>query len=81
METRRPPRVRLIGLDIEPQRLDADIGLAHPANVEEAFTRGGAAICRKLGFTQVGVTECEYPPGSGTILRCNDWRLDLSPEA
>jgi RimJ/RimL family protein N-acetyltransferase len=38
------------------------------------------AICRKLGFEQVGVTEYEYPPNSGTILRCNDWRLDLSPE-
>ena len=35
------------------------------------------AICRKLGFEVVGVTEYEYPPDSGTILRCNDWRLDL----
>ena len=36
------------------------------------------AICRKLGFEVVGVTEYEYPPDSGNILRCNDWRLDLS---
>ena len=35
------------------------------------------AICRKLGFEVVGVTEYEYPPDSGNILRCNDWRLDL----
>jgi RimJ/RimL family protein N-acetyltransferase len=35
------------------------------------------AICRKLGFELLGVTEYEYPKGSGNILRCNDWRLDL----
>jgi RimJ/RimL family protein N-acetyltransferase len=35
------------------------------------------AICRKLGFTRVGVSEHEYPKGSGNLLRCNDWRLDL----
>jgi RimJ/RimL family protein N-acetyltransferase len=35
------------------------------------------AICRKLGFELVGVTEYEYPVDSGNILRCNDWRLDL----
>jgi RimJ/RimL family protein N-acetyltransferase len=34
-------------------------------------------ICRKLGFTLVGETEYEYPPGSGRVMRCNDWRLDL----
>jgi RimJ/RimL family protein N-acetyltransferase len=33
------------------------------------------AICRKLGFTLVGATEYEYPPGHP--LRCNDWQLDL----
>jgi RimJ/RimL family protein N-acetyltransferase len=38
------------------------------------------AICRKLGFEQVGVDEYEYPPGSGKIMRCNDWRLDLFAE-
>ena len=36
------------------------------------------AICRKLGFELVGAQEYEYPKGSGNILRCNDWRLDLS---
>ncbi|MFD2329195.1 GNAT family N-acetyltransferase [Cohnella sp. GCM10020058] len=31
------------------------------------------AVCRKLGFTLLGETEFEYPPGSW--MRCNDWRL------
>ena len=35
------------------------------------------AICRKLGFTLLGAQDFEYPPGSGHILRCNDWRLEL----
>ncbi len=34
------------------------------------------AICRKLGFNCLGEYDFEYPPGN--ILRCNDWRLDLS---
>ena len=32
---------------------------------------------RKLGFELVGVEEYEYPNGSGNIMRCNDWRLEL----
>ena len=36
------------------------------------------AICRKAGFTLCGETGFEYP--AGTIMRCNDWRLDLWPE-
>ena len=35
------------------------------------------AICRKLGFELLGAQDFEYPPGSGHILRCNDWRLEL----
>jgi RimJ/RimL family protein N-acetyltransferase len=35
------------------------------------------AICRKLGFTLLKVHDFEYPPGSGNILRCNGWRLEL----
>jgi RimJ/RimL family protein N-acetyltransferase len=35
------------------------------------------AICRKLGFTRIRVSDYEYPKDSGNILRCNDWRLDL----
>lgn len=34
------------------------------------------AICRKAGFTLLGDCEFEYPPGS--LMHCNDWRLDLS---
>ncbi len=37
------------------------------------------AVCRKLGFTLLGDCELEYPPGS--MMHCNDWRLDLSPPA
>jgi RimJ/RimL family protein N-acetyltransferase len=33
------------------------------------------AVCRKAGFTLRGETDFEYPPG--TIMRCNDWRLEL----
>ncbi|SEC55196.1 GNAT family N-acetyltransferase [Paenibacillus sp. GP183] len=34
------------------------------------------AICRKLGFLLVAECEFEYPPGS--MMRCNDWRLELN---
>lgn len=34
------------------------------------------AICRKLGFTLLGATEFEYPPGE--YMTCNDWCLNLS---
>jgi RimJ/RimL family protein N-acetyltransferase len=34
------------------------------------------AICRKLGFANLGECGFEYPPGH--MMRCNDWRLDLS---
>ena len=33
------------------------------------------AVCRKAGFTLRGETDFEYPPG--TIMRCNDWQLEL----
>jgi RimJ/RimL family protein N-acetyltransferase len=33
------------------------------------------AICRKLGFTLLGASEFEYPPGRA--MQCNDWRLEL----
>jgi RimJ/RimL family protein N-acetyltransferase len=32
------------------------------------------AICRKLGFALLGPHDFEY---RGTVLRCNDWRLEL----
>jgi RimJ/RimL family protein N-acetyltransferase len=37
------------------------------------------AICRKLGFTLLEELDFEYPKGN--LLRCNDWRLDLSSPA
>ncbi len=33
------------------------------------------AICRKVGFTQQGEVDFEYPKGH--LMRCNDWQLDL----
>ncbi|WP_312109421.1 GNAT family N-acetyltransferase [Brevibacillus reuszeri] len=32
-------------------------------------------ICRKLNFSLVSECDFEYPPGS--IMKCNDWRLEL----
>jgi RimJ/RimL family protein N-acetyltransferase len=34
-------------------------------------------ICRRLGFELLGSEEFEWPKGSGTMMRCNDWRYDL----
>jgi RimJ/RimL family protein N-acetyltransferase len=34
-------------------------------------------ICRKLGFELLGEHDFEYPKGSGNVMRCNDWRLEL----
>ncbi|MEU4368847.1 GNAT family N-acetyltransferase [Micromonospora chersina] len=34
------------------------------------------AVCRKAGFTLVGETEFEYPPGH--LMRSNDWRIELT---
>ena len=33
------------------------------------------AICHKLGFSLLGASDFEFPPGH--TLRCNDWRLEL----
>lgn len=33
------------------------------------------AICRKLGFSLLGETDFEFPPG--TWMKCNDWQLVL----
>ncbi|MFB7614539.1 GNAT family N-acetyltransferase [Kitasatospora sp. NPDC056181] len=37
------------------------------------------AVCRKAGFTLLGETDFEFPPGRP--MRSNDWRVDLRPEA
>jgi RimJ/RimL family protein N-acetyltransferase len=50
-----------------------------PQTVVHAFPSSGYpasnAICRKLGFSLVGETEFEFPPG--TWMKCNDWCLEL----
>jgi RimJ/RimL family protein N-acetyltransferase len=33
------------------------------------------AVCRNAGFTLLGETDIEYPPGSS--MRCNNWQLEL----
>jgi RimJ/RimL family protein N-acetyltransferase len=35
------------------------------------------AICSKLGFVLLG--EIDFPARQGSLVRCNDWRLDLFP--
>ena len=35
------------------------------------------AICRKVGFTLLREESFEYPPRSGSLMRCNVWRLDV----
>jgi RimJ/RimL family protein N-acetyltransferase len=42
-------------------------------SVENAPSNG---VCRKVGFDLLGAHDFEYPPGH--VMRCNDWRLDLS---
>lgn len=39
----------------------------------------GTALCRRLGFECPGEVEVEYPKGS--MMRSNDWRLDLDRDA
>ncbi|MFI0937452.1 GNAT family N-acetyltransferase [Streptomyces sp. NPDC021020] len=36
------------------------------------------ALCRRLGFHLLGPCDFEYPRGSGTTMRSNDWCLDLT---
>lgn len=35
------------------------------------------AVCRRAGFSLLGECDVEYPRGSGTVKRSNDWRVDL----
>ena len=34
-------------------------------------------LCERLGFTLAGPCDFEYPPGSGIVMRSNDWRIDF----
>jgi len=81
-----------IGWMVVPQFQGRGIAAAATAQaIEHARAEGGRsrihafpsvdnppsnAICRKLGFELAGDIEFEYPPGN--MMRCNDWRLDLS---
>ncbi len=60
-------------------RLERDRRFVHayPA-VENAPSNG---LCRKLGFELLGPHDFEWPPGSGTLMRSNDWRFDLLADA
>jgi RimJ/RimL family protein N-acetyltransferase len=60
-------------LAIESARMDGRHRYMHA--YPEVDNAASNAICRKLGFTLVEVSDFEYPPGN--VLRCNDWRLDL----
>lgn len=35
------------------------------------------ALCRRLGFTLVSACDFDYPQGSGSLMRSNNWRLDV----
>lgn len=48
------------------RHLHAYPSVGHPAS---------NGVCRKAGFTLLGECDVEYPPGS--LMRCNDWRLEL----
>jgi RimJ/RimL family protein N-acetyltransferase len=37
---------------------------------------GSNGVCRKVGFTLLGEHDFEYPKGH--LMRCNDWRFDLT---
>jgi len=64
------------GQVIELARSERDRRFMHAyPSVENAASN---AICMKLGFTMLGAHDFEYPKGS--LLRCNDWRLDLFAE-
>jgi RimJ/RimL family protein N-acetyltransferase len=55
---------------IRAERPDAELH-AYPG-VDNAASN---ALCRSLGFTLLGSSDFEYPPGH--TLRCNDWVLEL----
>jgi RimJ/RimL family protein N-acetyltransferase len=64
----------LLALDVlRATRTDADpaVACAFP-NTDNGPSN---AVCRKAGFTLVGETSFEYPPGNWETV--NDWRIDL----
>ena len=66
---------RAIGLAIERMREEERHRSVHAyPQVDNAPSN---AISRKAGFTLLGESDFEFPPGQW--MRCNDWALDLSP--
>jgi RimJ/RimL family protein N-acetyltransferase len=60
---------------LDAARADGDRRYVHAyPSVENGPSNG---ICRKVGFALLGPYEFEWPPESGTMMRCNDWRFDL----
>ncbi|GAA4830727.1 GNAT family N-acetyltransferase [Kitasatospora terrestris] len=68
----------LIGIVREAaRRPDAPQGLHAFPSVENAPSN---ALCNRLGFTLIDACDFEYPAGSGTLMRSNNWRLDLADQ-
>ncbi|TNH25207.1 GNAT family N-acetyltransferase [Micromonospora orduensis] len=59
-------------LDVVRARRDRRYAHAYPSVDNPASN----SVCRKVGFTLLGETGFEYPPGR--MMRANDWRLDLT---
>jgi RimJ/RimL family protein N-acetyltransferase len=60
---------------LDAARTDGDRRFVHAyPSVENGPSNG---ICRKVGFELLGEHEFEWPPDSGIVMRCNDWRFDL----
>lgn len=70
---RRGIAVMATALAIEEARAERKRRFMHAfPSVENAPSN---AICQKLGFTLLGSSQFEYPPGQ--FMLCNDWRFDL----
>ncbi|MET7818464.1 GNAT family N-acetyltransferase [Micromonospora zamorensis] len=59
-------------IDVLRARQDRRYAHAYPSVDNPASN----AVCRKAGFTLLGETDFEYPPGQ--LMRANDWHLDLT---
>ncbi|RAO35432.1 Ribosomal-protein-alanine N-acetyltransferase [Micromonospora noduli] len=59
-------------VDVARARRDRHYAHAYPSVDNPASN----AVCRKAGFTLLGETGFEYPPGR--MMRANDWQLDLT---
>jgi RimJ/RimL family protein N-acetyltransferase len=67
-------RATLLALDIARETA----GAGGPTSVHAFPNTGNApsnAVCRRAGFTLLGESSFEYPPGNFEVV--NDWRIDL----